>query len=171
MAFSQKYESTAAPRSTWNSVNSLLGVIFVSYKDSASAACVPSWEFIQLAGQDTFSRMPDHRLDYTIRRTLDRSLQQRDTEKALQRHAKDGTQCLQHWPQTLDCSKVADRIAWLCSVHQGTISFDANWRATLEEKRLNRQSCSHHWSGIPLLSLNCCGIGLVSHQFARFKFI
>ena len=40
MAFSQKYESTAAPRSKSNSVNSLLGVIFVSYKDSASAACV-----------------------------------------------------------------------------------------------------------------------------------
>lgn len=104
----------------------------------------------QLCWARHVSRMPDHRLDYTIRRTLDRSPQQRRTEKALQRQAKEGTQCLQHSAQTLDCCKAADRIAWLCSVRQGAISFGANWRATLEGKILRRQSCAHPSSGISL---------------------
>ena len=77
----------------------------------------------QLCWEGHVFRMPDHCLDHTIRRTLDRSPQQKQD--------KQGTQCLQHWPQTLDYSKAADRTAWLWSVRQGTISFGANWRATL----------------------------------------
>ena len=127
-AFPRKYESPVNPRSTWNSVNSLLGVgstvdcLLLSYSCPAKIPPAPpgyhpensfniNLDVLENAGITSsestlmktqlcwaghLSRMHDHRLDYTIRRTLDRSLQQRRTEKALQRHAKDGTQCLQH---------------------------------------------------------------------------
>ena len=157
-AFPPKYESPVNPRSAWTSVNSLffrcwehgrlsIAIIFMSCKgeippalpvyhpknsfninlDVLENAGITSGESIlmktQLCWAGHVFRMPDHCLDHTIRRTLDRSPQQRQD--------KQGTQCLQHWPQTLDYSKAADRIAWLCSVRQGTISFGANWRATL----------------------------------------
>ena len=127
-AFPERCESTVNPRSTRNSVHSLLGVgstvdcLFLSYScpvkilpalleyhpdnsfhmnlDVLENAGITSRESnlmkTQLCWTRHVSRMPDRRLDHTIWRTLDRLLQQRRTEKALQRHAKEGTQCLQH---------------------------------------------------------------------------